>query len=92
MEKKNVITRKKLLHTHSLVGHLFQSVISLVVSRTCKFIVLRILETEEANLVILQRKELSIGKTNLLPGGLQFMGLQRVGHDWVAKHSTAPES
>jgi len=22
------------------------------------------------------------------PGGLQFMGLQRVGHDWVTKHST----
>ena len=23
------------------------------------------------------------------PGGLQSMGLQRVGHDWVTKHSTA---
>ena len=23
------------------------------------------------------------------PGGLQFIGLQRVGHDWVTKHSTA---
>ena len=23
------------------------------------------------------------------PGGLQFMGLQRAGHDWVTKHSTA---
>ena len=23
------------------------------------------------------------------PGGLQFMGLQRVGHDWATKHSTA---
>ena len=22
------------------------------------------------------------------PGGLQFMGLQRAGHDWVTKHST----
>ena len=22
------------------------------------------------------------------PGGLQSMGLQRVGHDWVTKHST----
>ena len=21
------------------------------------------------------------------PGGLRFMGLQRVGHDWVAKHT-----
>ena len=65
MEKKNVIRRKILLSTYSLVGHLFQSMISLVVSRTCKFLVLRILETDEANLVILQRKELSVGKTNL---------------------------
>ena len=65
MEKKNVIRRKKLLHTHSLAGHLFQSVISLVVFRTCKFIVLRILETDEANLVILQRKGPSVGKANL---------------------------
>ena len=24
------------------------------------------------------------------PGGLQPMGLQRVGHNWVTKHSTAP--
>ena len=23
------------------------------------------------------------------PGGLQFMGLQRVGHSWATKHSTA---
>ena len=65
MEKKNVIRRKKLLSTYSLVGHLFQSMIILVVSRTRKFIVLRILETDEANLVILQRKELSVGKPNL---------------------------
>ena len=66
MEKKNVIRRKKLLHTHSLVGHLFQRVISLVVSRTCKFIVLRILETDEANLVILQRKGPSVGKADFV--------------------------
>ena len=26
------------------------------------------------------------------PGRLQFMGLQRVGHDWVTKHSTAQET
>ena len=24
------------------------------------------------------------------PGGLQPMGLCRVGHDWAAKHSTVP--
>ena len=26
------------------------------------------------------------------PGGLQFMGLQRVGHNWATKHNTAQES
>ena len=33
----------------------------------------------------------SAGRTSWTeePGGLQSMGLQRIGHDWVAKHSTA---
>ena len=26
------------------------------------------------------------------PGGLQSVGLQRVGHDWAAKHSAAEDS
>ena len=26
------------------------------------------------------------------PGGLQFMGLQRVGHDWATKHIRTPNS
>ena len=25
------------------------------------------------------------------PGGLQFMGLQRIGHDWVTKPTRRPD-